>query len=88
MMTAKEKERYDTLIDTIDECLRILHEDFGTSFILTTCTAEDDDNALVHSGCDCSFKEALVMFDDLAEEDSNLAKAMGMVAVLTKRKNN
>lgn len=86
MMTAQDKERYDTLIDTIDECLRILHEDVGTSFILTTCTAEDDDNALVRSGCDCSFKEALVMFDDLAEENSNLAKAMGMVAVLTDRK--
>ena len=88
MMIAQDKERYDTLIDTIDVCLRILHEYFGTSFILTTCTAEDDDNALVHSGYDCSFKEALVMFEDLAEEDSNLAKAMGMVAVLTDRKIN
>lgn len=88
-MTAQDKERYDTLVDTIDECLRILHEDFGTSYILTTCTLTDDeDNALVHSGCNCSFKEALVMFDDLAEEDSNLAKAMGMVAVITYRKNN
>lgn len=88
MMTAQEKERYDTLVDTIDKCLKILHEDFGTSFILTTCTLTDDeDNALVHSGCDCSFKGALVMFGDLAEEDSNLAKAMGMVAVLTDRKN-
>ena len=86
MMTAQDKERYDTLVDTIDECLRILHEDFGTSYILTTCTAEDDDNTLVHSGCDCSFKDALVMFYDLAEEDSNLAKAMGMIAVLTDRK--
>lgn len=87
MMTAQDKERYDTLIDTIDECLKILHDDFGTSFILTTCTAKDDDNALVHSGCGYSFKEALVMFGDLAEEDSNLAKAMGMVAVFTDRKN-
>lgn len=87
MMTAQDKERYDTLIDTIDKCLRILHEDFGTSFILTTCTEKDDGNALGHLGCDCSFKEALGMFGDLAE-DSNLAKAMGMVAVLTDRKNN
>ena len=88
MMTAQDKERYDTLVDTIDECLRILHEDFGSAFVLTLLTRTDDeDNALVHSGCDCAFKEALLMFGDLAEEDSNLAKVMGMVAVLTDRKN-
>lgn len=87
MMTAQEKERYDTLVDTIVESLKILHKDFGSSFIFAIYTVAGDDNALVHSGCDCSFREALVMFDDMAEEDSNLAKAMGMVAVLTDRKN-
>lgn len=89
MMTQQDKERYDTLVDTINESLKILHNDYDTSFILTLLTKSDDeDNAIVNSGCNCSFKEALVMFDDLAEEDSNIAKAMGIVAVLTERKNN
>lgn len=87
MMTAQEKERYDTLIDTIYESLKILHKDYGSAFLLSICTAEDDDSARVHSGCNCAFKEALMMFNDFAEEDSNLAKAMGIVSELTERKN-
>ena len=86
-MTQQDKERYDTLVDTIDECLRILHEDFDTSYVLSICTKKDDDNALIHSGCKSSFKIALVMFNDLAEENSNLANVMGVIAEYTARKN-
>lgn len=88
MMTAQDKERYDALVDTIDESLKILHKDYGSAFLLSICTTKDDDSALVHSGCDCTFEEALIMFNNFAEEDSNLAKAMGMVAARTGCKNN
>lgn len=87
MMTQQDKERYDMLVDTIDECLRILHEEYGSAFILSICTEKDDDNVLVHSGCNGSFKEVLVMFEDLAEEDRNIAKAMGLIAEYTELKN-
>lgn len=80
MMTQQDKERYNKLVDTIDESLKMLHKDYGAAFILSICTTEDEDSAIVHSGCDCTFLEALVMFNDLKEEDSNMAKAMGIVA--------
>lgn len=52
MMTAQDKERYDTLVDTISECLEILRKDFNTSFIISTLTRTgDEDNALVYYGC-------------------------------------
>lgn len=88
MMTQQDKERYDALVNTIDESLKMLHKDYGAAFILSICTTEDEDSAIVHSGCYCTFLEALEMFDDLAEEDSNIAKAMGIVAKHTERKNN
>ena len=69
MMTQQDKDRYNKLVDTIDESLKMLHKDYGSSFILSICTVEDDDSAIVHSGCDCTFKEALVMFNDLSEEE-------------------
>lgn len=88
MMTQQDKEGYDALVNTIDESLKILREDYDSSFILSICTVEDDDNAIVHSGCDCTFMEALVMLNDLAEEDSNIAKVIGVIAKHTERKNN
>ncbi len=89
MMTQQDKERYDTLVGTIYESLKILTKDYDTSFILTLLTKTDDeDNAIVHSGCNCTFREAVVMFEDLSEDDRNIAKAMGMVAALTDLKNN
>lgn len=89
MMTAQDKERYDTLIDTIDECLRILREDFGTSYILTSMTDIDDkDNVTIHTNCNYTFSDALVIFEDLAEKDSNIAEIMSMVVKYTERKNN
>lgn len=89
MMTQQDKERHDTLVNTIGESLKILNKDYGTSFILTLLTKTDDEgNVIVHSGCNCTFREAVVMFEDLSEDDRNIAKAMGMVAVLTDRKKN
>lgn len=88
MMTAQDKERYDTLVDTIDEYLRILHEDFGTSYIFASMTDIDDkDNATIHTNCNYTFGDALVIFDDLAEKDSNIAKIMSMVVKYTERNN-
>lgn len=89
MMTAQEKERYDTLVDTIDECLEILNKDFGTAFIISTLTRTgDEDNAFVHSGCYCTLKEALVLFSDLIEDAEDLVEAMRVIANHTERKNN
>ncbi len=88
MMTAQDQERYDTLVDTIDECLRILREDFGSSYIFASMTDIDDkDNVTIHTNCNYAFSDALVIFDDLAEKDSNIAKIMSMVAKHTERNN-
>lgn len=88
MMTAQDKERHNTLIDTIDECLEILSKDFGTAFIISTLTRTgDEDNAFVHSGCSCTIREALVLFSDLVEDVEDLVEAMRVIANHTDRKN-
>lgn len=88
MMTAQDKERYDTLVDTIDECLEILNKDFGTAFIISTLTRTDDeDNAFVHSGCYCTLKEALVLFSDLIEDEEDLVETMRIIVNHAELKN-
>lgn len=81
MMKQQDKKRYETLVNTIGESLDILHNDYGSAFIISLFTKTNNGyNAIVHSACDCTFNEVLEMFGYLAEEDSNLAKAMGIVA--------
>lgn len=79
MMTAKEKERYDTLIDTIHKCLKILKEDFGTAFVLAISTDTSDKQRICHTGCACENGMALVLLKDIVEDIPRFIEPIKMI---------